>query len=418
MSGGTPRDAGDVVIVGGGLAGFSAATRLRALGHEGGITIVDAEPAVYDRPPLSKELFAEDFGLERLAFASARELAEARIATLLGTRAVDLDPVEARVRLDTGESLHADTVLIATGGRARVLPIPGADGEGVLSLRTYADAVAIRDRAHRGSTAVVVGAGLIGAELASSLRSRGVAVTLVDPVEVPLVPAVGERMARHLHGMHAERGIAVVVGVCERIDRLDGRLSVVVDGRAFDADLVVVGVGIVPNSEIAERAGLHVDDGVIVDERMRTSADRVFAAGDVARRRQPDGVLARREEHWEAAQSSGAAAASCILGLDAPERGAGWFWSDRHGIHLEAVGRLSGPGEVVIREGAQHPAVFLIEDGQLAGAATVDDANTVRAARRLIDQRIPVSAAELADPAVPLRALLKASRDAESGMRA
>lgn len=405
------RSAGKVVIIGGGLAGYSAATQLRSLGHDDQIIIVDPEPALYDRPPLSKELFADGFGIDQLSFATADELAAKHIDTRLGNRVVSLDPSEARVYLDNGETIEADTVLIATGGRARQLPIPGADLDGVLTLRNYTDAVAIRDRATAGSTAVVIGAGLIGAELASSLQRFGVKVTLVDPVTTPLIPAVGELMAQHLHAMHSRYDVDVVVGVTEKIESAGDKLNVTVDGGpTLSADLVVVGVGIIPNTELAEAAGLDVDNGIIVDSHFRTSAERVFAVGDVARRRTDDGELTRREEHWEGAQLSGREAAYALLGQPLPERGAAWFWSDRHGIHLEAVGRLSGPGELVIREGTDHPAVFLVDGGLLVGAASIDDANTVRAARRLIDQRIPVSADDLADPHKPLRALLKAAR--------
>jgi NADPH-dependent 2,4-dienoyl-CoA reductase/sulfur reductase-like enzyme len=190
----------------------------------------------------------------------------------------------------------------------------------------------------------------------------------------------------------------------------DGLEVVLDDGTRCAADLVVVGIGIIPNVELAESAGIEVDGGLLVSADYRTSAPDVFAAGDVIRLRGEDGALLRREEHWEAAQLSGQHAAYGMLGLEPPSRGAPWFWTDRHGIHLEAVGRLSGPGDVVVREGGDHPAVFLLDEGLLAGAAAIDDAMTVRAARRLIDQRIPVSRGELSDPSVPLRSLLKARR--------
>lgn len=406
----TPRDAGRVVVVGGGLAGYSAAEQLRALGHEGAITIVDPEPDCYDRPPLSKRLFEEDFDIASLAFSTAEKLQAKDIDALFGRRAVEIDPDAATVRLDDDTVLDADTVLLAVGGRARTLPVPGMDLPGVYVLRTFSDALAIRSRVRAGSRAVVVGAGLVGAELASSLLGAGAAVTLIDPVAVPLVPAIGELLAERLHGMHAERGIDVVVGVTAGITRNGDRLAVEVDdGPTVAADLVVVGVGLTPDVELADTAGLAVDNGVLVDESYRTSAAKVFAAGDVARRRNADGTLHRREEHWEAAQLSGQHAAYGMLGLEVPVRGASWFWSDRHGLHLEATGRLTGPGEVVVRDGGAHPAVFLVADGLLVGAAAIDDNNTVRAARRLIDRQVPVTATELADPAVALRSLLRAA---------
>ena len=406
------RDAGRVVIVGGGLAGFSAAERLRVLGHTDEITIVEGEDCLYDRPPLSKELFAEWFDVDALEFATGERLADLGIGTRHGRRATAIDPTAASVTLDSGEVLPADTILLATGGRARTLPVPGADLPVVHVLRTLADAQAIRDAVSAGCRAVVIGGGLIGAELASALRKVGAAVTLVDPSPTPLAHAVGELMANHLHGMHLAHDVDTRLGVAALIEPAsDGSATVVLaEGDRLPADLIVVGIGIIPNQEIGVAAGLDADDGILVDAHQRTSAPKVFAAGDVARRRGDDGVMHRREEHWEAAQLSGQAAAAGMLGLAPEVRGTPWFWSDRHGVHLEVVGRLSGSGTQIVREGGPHPAVFLIEDGLLVGAGSLDDANTVRAARRLIDQRIPVSADELADPAVSLRAMLRASR--------
>jgi 3-phenylpropionate/trans-cinnamate dioxygenase ferredoxin reductase subunit len=407
----TPRDGGRVVIVGGGLAGYSAALQLRVLGHDGTITIIDREPAVYDRPPLSKRLFDDDFSIEALTFATAEKLASERITILVGHTVTAIDPDAASVTLDDGRGFPADTILLTTGGRARALFIPGANSPRVRVLRTYADAIAIRESTHPGSRIVVIGAGLIGAELASSLHKAGAIVTLVDPVTVPLVPAVGELMAEYLHSMHVENGLSVVVGITERIESLDGHLVVAVDGGPkIDADLVIVGVGIVPNTELAVAAGLEVDNGVLIDHSHHTSAEKVFAAGDVSRRRDDDGVMYRREEHWDAAQLGGQRAAYGMLGMDIPTGGASWFWSDRHGIHLEVAGRMTGPGDTITRANGSHPTVFLVDKGFLVGAATIDDINTVRAARRLIDKRVPVTAEDLADASVPLRSLLKAAR--------
>ncbi|KJL26603.1 Rhodocoxin reductase [Microbacterium azadirachtae] len=405
------RDAGRVVIIGGGLAGYSAAEQLRALGHEAPITLIDAEPTSYDRPPLSKRLFEDDFSVASLAFTTPERLTDLDIGTLFSRRATALDPGAASVALDDGTVVAADTVLLATGGRARTLPIPGADLPGVHVLRSFADAIGIRDAVRNDTRVVVIGAGLIGAELASSLVRRGATVTLVDPVAAPLAPAVGELMAEHLHTMHAAHGVDLVVGITAGIETADDHLTVTIDdGRMLDADVVIVGVGIIPNSSLAEDAGLDVDNGILIDSRFRTSANRVFAAGDVARHRAEDGSLRRREEHWEAAQLSGRESAYGMLGLEVPPRGAAWFWSDRHGVHLEAVGRLSGPGELIVRAGGAHPAVFLRDGGLLVGAAAIDDNNLVRAARRLIDLRVPVTPSDLADDTVSLRALLKAAR--------
>lgn len=403
------RRAGRVVIVGGGLAGYSAAESLRSLGHDGSITIVDQEPEMYDRPPLSKKLFDEGFSIEAVAFASAQKLNEARIETRVGHAVAAIDPQAVSVILDTGEVIPADTILLATGGRARRLSIPGADAPEVHVLRTFADALSIRASVRPGRRVVVIGGGLIGAELVSSLRQAGAEVTLVDPVPVPMSQALGAVLADYLHDMHALNGVAVRLGAPVRIESSAEGVQVILEsGERLPTELVVVGIGIIPNVELAIDAGLDVDDGVLVDEQHRTSAPNIFAVGDVARRRGDDGEVFRREEHWEAAQLGGRAAAAGMLGLPVPARGASWFWSDRHGIHLEVTGRLVGDGELVVRESEPHPSFFLLDEGSLVGAASIDDPNVVRAARRIIDQRIAVTAAELADPSVSLRALLKA----------
>lgn len=396
-----------IVIVGGGLAGYTLVDELRKRGYEGGIALVEPEPAAYDRPPLSKDLFADDFGMERLAFGTAETLAERGVDTRFGRGAVAIDPATGTVALDDGETITGDAIVLATGGRARTLPIPGADLPVVHVLRTLADALAIRDAVTAGTRVAIVGAGLVGAELASALRRAGAAPTVIDPVPVPLAAAVGPELAAHLHAMHAANGVPTVVGVTTAIEPADAGVDVVLDdGTRVGADLVVVGIGILPNTELAAAAGLDVDGGVLVDEAGRTSHERVWAIGDVARLRGADGVLHRRAEHWEAAQRDAQRAAAALLGEDAPEQGCEWFWSDRYGVHLEAVGRLGGPGRTIVRAG-EHPTVFHVDGDLLVGAAAIDDTTTVRAARRLIDQRIPVADAELADPAVVLRGLLK-----------
>ncbi|HIW91515.1 MAG TPA: FAD-dependent oxidoreductase [Candidatus Corynebacterium avicola] len=400
-----------VVVIGAGIAGFSAVTELRRLGHSGPVTIVDSEPGSYDRPPLSKRLFEDDFTLDSVAFATGERFAELAVDTKFNTAVRSVDPATRTVALDDGSTLEADAVVIATGGTARTLPIPGADLEEVSVLRTYEDAEQLRGRITEGRRVAVVGAGLIGAELASSFLEVGADVTLIDPVEVPLVPAVGELLATAVHAMHGGRGIRVVTGLTESFTAVEDGIRVDVrDHEPVTVDHVVVGVGMVPDTSLAEQAGVDCDDGILVDDNFATSVPGIYAAGDVARHRTSDGQLARRAEHWEAAQFAGQAVAHAILGLEVPVQGAGWFWSDRHGHHLEAVGRLSGDGEVVVREGGEYPTVFLVDDGVLVGAAAVDEPKTIRAARGLIDKGIPVTVGELSDPSVQLRKLLKVKK--------
>lgn len=416
------RDPGAVVIVGGGLAGYTAAIQLRRLGHQSAITVVDAEPAAYDRPPLSKRLLDDDFSIGELAFATAGELGAQGIVTRFRRSARSIDPERLTVTLDDGDVLEADTVLLATGGRPRRLRVPGADRPEVFVLRTIADAAAIRGQVRAGTRVSIIGAGLIGAELASSLSRAGALVSLIDPVEVPLEAAMGPLLARELHLLHRTAGVELhrdVIAAIEPTNDVDyaaGTVDVVLDGGGrVRSELVIVGIGIVPNTRLAADAGLTVADGIVVGEDLQTSAPGVYAAGDVAVRRLPDGTLARREEHWEAAQLSGQQAAHGMMGLPVPTRGAPWFWTDRYGVHVEVVGRLSGSGEAIVREdGGGRRAFFLIEEGLLVGAAAIDDPNTVRAARRLIDQRVPVDARLLGDPDIAVRSLLTATRRPET----
>jgi len=400
-----------VVVVGGGIAGVTAARQLRAGGFAGTIRIVEAEPLCYDRPPLSKAAFVDGAGIESLAFATADEYAAAGIEVIAGVRAAGIRA--GAVALADGRVLEAEGIVLATGARARPPAFPGGDLPAVGVLRDYADAMRLRAAASPGATAVVVGAGLVGAELASGLTELGARVVLVDPDPVPGARAFGDALAGHLHAMHAAHGVDVRVGAVVRAEAEGDRVAVRLDdGASVSADAVVVATGIEVDTSLAESAGVEVDRGIVVDDAGRTSLPGVWAVGDATRRRRPDGVLAPPDGHWEAAELDGRAVAADILGAQPASRGAGWYWSDRYGVHVEVVGRLVGDGvEIVRRAGSGLPAAVLrLDEGMLVGAASIDDPNTVRAARRLIDRRVPVTAAELADPALSLRDLLRAAR--------
>lgn len=398
-----------VVIVGGSMTGWTTASALRTGGYTGSITVVESEPTLYDRPPLSKSAFVDGATIDSLAYATPDEWGRESLNVITGHAAVGLDLAALTVTLDDGRRLAADDIVLATGGRARRPNWPGATDPRVRLLRDYADAKGLRDTATSGSHSVVLGAGLIGAEVTSGLRALGVAVTLVDRNVVPLVPLVGPVMAGHLHAMHTAHGVNLVVDEVVAVHTTgEGPLTIeTTSGATITATEVLAGVGYEPRTELAAAAGLDVDGGILVDADRRTSSPHVYAGGDVARERGPDGSLERLSGHWEAAQLDGHTIAAAILGTAAPKRGAPWFWSDRYGVHLEVVGRFTGAGREIARAGAAHPATFFVDDGLLVGAASVDDANTVRAARRIIDQQIPVDAPELADPSVTLRSLLK-----------
>ncbi|BCT74635.1 hypothetical rubredoxin/ferredoxin reductase [Sinomonas cyclohexanicum] len=428
-----------------GSPGFSAAQELRARGYEGALTIVAPEGLPYDRPPLSKGYLLGTEDSEKILLASPEWYAEHDVAvvasrttasplrarsTRRGTPSRRASPslpgARPRSRSTTAPASR-ERLLLATGGTPRRLHIPG--GELSVTLRSRADSDALRSALGAGVRVTIVGAGLIGAEVASAAASLGAEVTLIDPVETPLAPAVGEDLARRLHAMHAERGVRTVVGLPAAIERSSesahdgaGFLVRLADGSAVDADLVLTAIGITPDTALAEAAGLDVDDGILVGPDGATSDAAVFAAGDATRLRRSGGVVReeqsapapqRRAEHWEAAVRSGQAAAAGLLGEAPPEFGAAWFWSDRYGVHAEAVGTMDprqAPGARTVprvADGVPVAAFLLGEDGHLLGCAAIDQPLIVRAARRIIDRGIVPDPGRLSDPSVDPRKLAR-----------
>lgn len=398
----------NVAVVGGGPAGFTVIRELRARGFGGAITLIDPEGLPYDRPPLSKGYLAGT--LEDPSFVDETTFAELDVQ-LIPARAQSLDPDVLELTLDDGNTLTADRIVLATGAQPRSLPIPGADLPGVLTLRTRADADTLRARLRPGHRLVIIGAGLIGAEVASIARGLGADVTLVDPAALPLSPAVGDQLAVRLHQMHADHGVTTIQALPTAIRSEDGLVVELGDpelgNRELPADTVLVAIGVQSHDELATSAGLEVIGGVVVDEQARTSRDGVLAVGDAARPRRADGTLAMRPEHWEHAIRSAAVAAALITDTPPPDATAPWFWSDRYGVHVEAVGTMASPTRGVLRESARGVAAFALAGDRLVGAAAIDDSLAIRAARRLIDRAIPVNADDLADPAVDLRTLVR-----------
>lgn len=398
-----------VLIAGGGLAGFAAASELRSRGFTGELTIVDPEGLPYDRPPLSKDYLLGTRGRDQILLAGQDWYREQNVRVVAG-RAAALKPDEGIVLLEDGRELAAGKLVLATGAAPRALEIPGGNLASVLSLRNRGDADRLRAQLQPGTHLAIIGAGLIGAETASAALALGADVTLIDPVDPPLVPAVGSVLAHRLHRMHADRGIRVITGLPTAISRDDSGHRVAVAGHPdVSADLVLVGIGVVPETALAVSAGLAIDDGILVDDHQRTSHPRVYAVGDAARTRLPDGTRLRRAEHWENARNTGSTAAAALLGQPLPAHGVPWFWSDRHGVRVEGAGSMAGEGQLVIREkdGVPAAAFRLAADGRMQGCAAVDGGFTVRAARRIIDRGIVVDPGKLADPAVDLRKLAR-----------
>ncbi|MEU6729347.1 FAD-dependent oxidoreductase [Nonomuraea wenchangensis] len=400
-----------VVIVGGGVAGVSTAAALRSGGFDGDLTIVDAGEFPYDRPPLSKEYLAGSRELKQIALQPPHWYDEQRVRLLTRTTASALRIRDGGVELSDGRLLAADRVVLATGGGAARPPIPGVGSDRVHVLRTVEDADRLRAALTPGARVLVVGAGLIGAEVASTAVELSCEVVLVDPVPTPLAAALGDELAVWLHALHARRGVTVeregVAAFTETSGGVEASFLGSLEPQVFD--LAVLGVGMLPRTSLAAAAGLEVDRGIVVDTRQITSNPAVLAVGDPARTRR-NGLLLPRTEHWEAAQHDGARAAATILGTRPPAPAAPWFWTDRHGRHVEVVGHMETAERIVMRGSFDDPAfsVFGLRDGRVVAAAAVDDSTAVRAARRMIDRRVPADPDRLSDPSVNLRTLLRA----------
>lgn len=402
-----------VVIAGGGLSGFTVAQELRRHAFAGTITIVDPEGTAYDRPPLSKEYLDGRFPAEKLPFVPPAWFEENSVE-LIADRVTTVDADAHTVTLASGRALACDRVVLATGGQARRLPVPGGDLEGIFALRTRQDADDLRALLTPGKHLAIIGAGLIGAEVASTAVAAGAEVTLIDPVPVPAVLALGQTIATHLHGLHERHGVRTICAPTTAIERACERWVVTVDGgpdsggTRVEADGVLVAIGIVPDVTLGRELGLDVDGGVLVDEHQRTSNPFVYAVGDGARHRLADGTLAPRHEHWESAMNAGKTAAASIAGVDLPVHPAPWMWSDRYGHHVESVGSMAA-GQLTVREkdGAPWIAFMQDDDGRLLGAAAIDGGNAVRAVRRIIDRGIVVDSAKLADASIDLKKLAR-----------
>ena len=390
-----------VIIVGGGLAGLSTAQELRQRDFTGSITIIDREGLPYDRPPLSKAYLQAEASEESLLLVEEAWFEKHNVEVVIG-QVQQLDAATGTVSLDDARSISADRIVLATGSIPRPLGVPGSDHSDIMYLRTRFDADRIRPYLGKGNRLLIVGAGLIGAELASTAVSQGSDVVLVDPTEIPLAAAVGEELATRLHAMHTEADVTCVLGAVKNLDRTNTGWVATIDRGAgntpqtVECNAVVVAIGVLPDTSIAQASGLDVNGGVLVNDFQQTSSSRVFAVGDMARHRRADGTLDRIHEHWESAATDGRRAAAAILGQDPASVGAPWFWSDRYDVHVEVVGSMTGPGETAIRDSSDGSwAAFRVHDDMLVGCAGIDATKLVRAARRIIDKRVPVTAKEL-----------------------
>lgn len=396
-----------MIVVGAGLAGASAAQTLRTEGFEGRVVLIGDEPELpYDRPPLSKGYLSGETPREQVSLHDGAFYDDSDITLITGTRVTDLDVPGSRAVLEDGTLLGFDQLLLATGATPRRLPVPGGDLAGVHYLRTLADADALRSELRPGGRLVVIGAGWIGSETAASARSQGMEVTVVDPAPLPLVRVLGHEVGRFYRDLHAGHGVELLLGTGIEAFEGTGRVERVLtsDGRRLEADAVVVGIGVAPRTKLAERAGLTVDDGIVVDELLRSSDPRVFAAGDVARAHSPFYGEHVRVEHWAVARDQGAAAARGMLGRGVPLDALPYFFSDQYDAGMEYRGRAAQWDRVVFR-GAPDSGEFLafwLQDDRVLAGMNVNVWDVGDDIEALIRSRAQVDPDRLADLDVPL----------------
>lgn len=392
-------------LIGGGQASAVAARTLRRRGFDGRIVLIGDEPTPpYQRPPLSKEYLAEadDEGLYLLADDWC---AQQRVELQLGRRAERIT-ADGTVELDDGSRLATDAVLIATGGSPRRLP--GVESERVHYLRTVADSDRLRERLVPGARVIVIGAGFIGAEVAATARGRGADVTIVETLDVPLQRVLGPEIGAACAELHRRNGVELRFGrPVESVVESGDEVVVTVGGEQLCADLVVVGIGIVPNVELALASGIAVDNGILVDAQCRTSMPNVFAAGDVANHEHPLFGERVRVEHFDNANKQGAAAANAMLGRNVNYADPHWFWSDQYDCNLQYAGHAPTWDELVIRGSIEDLdfSAFYLREGRMRAAFGFDRGGDVLIAKELIAGRVSVDPAVLRDEDVDLAEL-------------
>ena len=401
---------GRVVIVGAGQAGAQVAVSLRQLGFAGEISLLGEEPHLpYQRPPLSKGYLSGEMALERTWLRSEGYYQKHGIDLRPGARVARILREARAVVCADGVRLGYDMLALCTGARARRLSVPGIDLPGVLYLRTLADADRIKAAVRPGATVVIIGGGYIGLEVAASLTKLGCAVTVIEALERVMNRVVAPPVSAFYAAEHARHEVAIVTGAA--IAALEGvgrvRRAVCVDGRAFPADLAVIGIGAVPNDELARDAGLEVDNGVVVDAFGRTSDPAIFAAGDLTNH--PNALFARRLrlESVHNAMEQARAVARTIAGQPQAYVDVPWFWSDQYDLKLQIAG-VGDPDDELILRGDPATRAFSclhLRAGRLVAIDCVNRGADFLAAKKLIAERRPIDTARAADPEARLAEL-------------
>ena len=398
------------VIVGASLAGATAAVTLREEGAAGSVTLIGAEPvAPYERPLLSKTYLRGQASFENARVRPAQFYAERDIETVLGTRVIGIDTASHFVELQDHRRVPFDSLLIATGTQNRRLSVPGADLDGIYSLRTVHDADRIRGHMASGRRAVIVGMGFIGSEVAASLRQEGLEVTVIEPSKAPFHRVLGEAVGSRIGELHRAHGVKTLFE--DSVASFEGGCKVThvitKAGRRIECDFVVAGIGVEPAVELLKGSGIQVDNGVVVDEHCRTNVDGIYAAGDVANHYHPVFKRHIRVEHWQNATKQGAAAARNMVGNPVVYNDIPWFWSDQYDWNLQYAGFHTTWEQLVVR-GRPDSDSFLacyVNGGRIDAALAVNRPKDLRHVLPLIKSRDSVNLEELADERKDLRAM-------------
>ena len=402
------------VVVGASHAGAQVAANLRQRGWDGEIRLIGEEPWLpYHRPPLSKTFLAQSQSPNDILIRPQASYAKADIATELSSRVTRIDTENRQVHLEDGRALDFDALVLATGARARALPIPGSELDGVHRLRNAEDVLAIRRRVASGRDAVIVGGGYIGLETAASLRQAGMNVTILEAQSRVLQRVTSAEISAFYQRVHREEGVRILPDA--RITEFQGKGSVqavCLDGQAaLPADLVIVGVGVTPETSLAEAAGLDVDDGIVVNEFGETSAPGIYAVGDCTRHYNPIYARWLRLECIQNATDQAKTVAAALTGNPAPYSALPWFWSDQYDMKLQIAGLSQGADNIVLRgevaRGRSFSA-FYFKGARLLACDAVNRPIDFSVSKKIIVQGLPVSADAVADESLDLRSLVAA----------
>lgn len=398
-----------IVIVGAGQAAAQAAQSLRQGGYKGQLTIVGDEVALpYQRPPLSKAYMKGEMAEERLYFRPASWYEDNQIEVMLGARAISLNRDQRIVQLEHGSQLVYDALILATGSRPRKLPCLGADLEGVHDLRTLSDVERIRPQMVAGRRMVIIGAGYIGLEAAAVARQMDLEVTVLEMAPRVLARVTSPVMSDFYTAEHTAKGVRILTNAqLSHLEGKDGRIEAAIlsDGTKLPADIVLVGIGILPNEELARDAGIVCSNGIVTDQDARTSDPRIFAAGDCTTRPLVHYNRTGRLESVHNAIEQGKLAAAAILGLPRPAEDCPWFWSDQYDLKLQIAGLSTGYDEIILRgDPAQRKfAAFYLKEGVLIAVDAVNSPPEFLASKKLIMTGARIDPARLSDTSIPMK---------------